>query len=222
MLNLRRYAAPADHDFGGTVPERQPGSGKNVPGYIYFMMSTSNVVTSDDTEYVAVKMGLSAGGERAAFKMLNGHATSNDGDLFFYEAVRVDRCKDAESFCHQAMRKAGFSTLQDHDANVPDRYRHLYERHEGGTEWFVCPISKVDKMAEMLRLKHEGNCPTDGFIGETDCNDAITFAYDKNGEGQAVMKGRMGRPLQEKALRFAWEFRRMTGNAPDNCCLCED
>ena len=47
----------------------------------------------------------------------------------------------------------------------------------------------------------------------------MRFHYDSEGLPRCNMQGRMGRPVEENALAFAYTYRLLTGFAPDGCCL---
>ena len=81
---------PTNHTFATkTKKGKQVGKQPKGEGVIYFMVSASNAITADDSDWVAVKVGLASGGEAEAFKVLGNHRTSNDGDTYFHALLTV-------------------------------------------------------------------------------------------------------------------------------------
>jgi len=211
---------PANHIFGTNAKQgKQVGKQPSNAGVIYFMTSASNAITADSSESVAVKIGLASGGEAEAYKVLCNHQTSNDGDTSFIALLPVRNVGRAEARIHDYLRAKGYSTLHGWDGNLPAKYRKYYQQQEGGSEWFVLPLS----MLEATVTKYREDLPTpapwvDGWIGQSEKNPPIRFHYDAEAVPSVDLQGRLGRPPEEKALRFAWQYRNLTGFAPMGCC----
>ena len=63
---------PTNHTFATkTKKGKQVGKQPKGEGVIYFMVSASNAITADDSDWVAVKVGLASGGEAEAFKAVS-------------------------------------------------------------------------------------------------------------------------------------------------------
>lgn len=212
---------PANHTFGTKSKQgKQVGKQPSKAGVIYFMTSASNAITADSSEWVAVKVGLASGGEAEAYKVLCNHQTSNDGDTTYHALLTVTNVGRAEARIHQRLRGMGYSTLHGADANVPAAYRKFYQQQEGGSEWFVLPLSLLEEIiAEYRETLPMPAVWVDGWIGQSHTNAPVRFHYDSEGLPRCEMAGRMGRPVEEKALRFAWQYRQLTGFAPEGCCL---
>ena len=104
------------------------------------------------------------------------------------------------------------------DHAVPDEYRKFYTQQEGGGEWFVVPLSMLELViAEARESMREPQVWADGWIGQSHANAPVKFHYDCDGMPRCEMSGRMGRPVEEKALRFAYAYRQLTGFAPEGC-----
>jgi len=212
---------PANHIFGTNAKQgKQVGKQPSNAGVIYFMTSASNAITADSSESVAVKIGLASGGEAEAYKVLCNHQTSNDGDTSFIALLPVTNVGTAERKLHAFLRGEGFSTQHGSDHNVPAKYRKYYQQQEGGGEWFVLSLSMLEETVTMFRDELPApRCWVDGWIGQSEKNPPILFHYDAAGLPHCEMQGRLGRPVEEKALRFAWQYRNLTGFAPMGCCL---
>jgi len=211
---------PANHTFGTKTKQgKQVGKQPSNAGVIYFMTSASNAITADSSESVAVKIGLASGGEAEAYKVLCNHQTSNDGDTSYVALLPVRNVGIAEARIHAYLRGKGYSTLHGSDHNVPAKYRKYYQQQEGGSEWFVLPLSMLEETVAKYREKLPTPAPwVDGWIGQSHSNDPVRFHYDAAGLPRCEMQGRLGRPVEEKALRFAWQYRNLTGFAPMGCC----
>ena len=60
---MRQKQLPADYTFAVKSKKgKQVGKQPRGEGVIYFMMSRSNAITADNSEWVAVKVGLASGG----------------------------------------------------------------------------------------------------------------------------------------------------------------
>ena len=217
---MRQKQLPADYTFAVKSKKgKQVGKQPRGEGVIYFMMSRSNAITADNSEWVAVKVGLASGGEAEAYKVLCNHQTSNDGDTFFHSLLTVTNVGKAEAALHSALMEMGYSTQHGKDSNIPEAYRKFYTMQEGGGEWFVLPVGELDKVIAKARQKFTEPHPwADGWIGQSHTNAPVKFHYDSEGMPRCNMQGRMGRPVEEKALRFAYTYRCLTGFAPEGCC----
>ena len=212
---------PTNHTFATkTKKGKQVGKQPRGQGVIYFMVSASNAITADDSEWVAVKVGLASGGEAEAFKVLGNHRTSNDGDTTYHALLTVTNVGRAEGRIPSRLQEMGFSTLHGMDHMIPERYRKFYTQQQGGGEWFVLPLSLLDSIIAEYREKLTEPHPwADGWIGQSHTNAPVRFHYDSEGLPRCNMQGRMGRPVEENALAFAYTYRCLTGFAPDGCCL---
>ena len=212
---------PTNHTFATkTKKGKQVGKQPKGEGVIYFMVSASNAITADDSEWVAVKVGLASGGEAEAFKVLGNHRTSNDGDTTYHALLTVTNVGRAEGRIHSRLQEMGFSTLHGMDHMIPERYRKFYTQQQGGGEWFVLPLSLLDSIIAEYREKLTEPHPwADGWIGQSHTNAPVRFHYDSEGLPRCNMQGRMGRPVEENALAFAYTYRCLTGFAPEGCCL---
>ena len=212
---------PKNHTFATERKSgKQVGKQPQIPGVIYFMVCLANAITSDDTDWIAVKIGLASGGEAEAYKVLCNHQTSNDGDLKFIRLLPVNRVGYAEAFFHRVIGDSGYSTIHGKDFKVPDRYKKFYQLQEGGGEWFVIRRAMLDKFIEQAKEKLSCGFPevwADGWIGQSHANDPVKFEYDSKGLPRVDISGRQGRPIEEKALRFAWSYRHLTRFAPEGC-----
>ena len=216
---MRPNNIPAAHVFGTKTKQgKQVGKQPKGQGVIYFMMSASNAITADDSEWVAVKVGLASGGEAEAYKVLCNHQTSNDGDTFYHALLTVCNVGKAEASLHSTLQEMGYSTLHGMDSNVPEAYRKFYTQQEGGGEWFVLPLSVLDAViADARQTMREPHPWVDGWIGQSETNAPVRFHFDRDGLPRCDMSGRRGRPVEEKALRFAYAYRTLTGFAPEHC-----
>jgi len=152
--------------------------------------------------------------------VLCNHQTSNDGDTFYHDLLPVTNVGRAEARIHARLRAMGYSTLHGSDANVPAAYRKFYAQQQGGGEWFVLPLPLLQEIiAEYREALPMPAIWVDGWIGQSHSNDPVRFHYDADGLPRCNMNGRMGRPVEEKALAFAWQYRNLTGFAPEGCCL---
>ena len=212
---------PTNHTFATkTKKGKQVGKQPRGEGVIYFMVSASNAITADDSDWVAVKVGLASGGEAEAFKVLGNHRTSNDGDTTYHALLTVTNVGRAEARIHARLQEMGFSTLHGMDHMIPEHYRQFYTQQQGGGEWFVLPMSLLDSIiAEYRETLTEPHPWADGWIGQSHTNAPVRFHYDSEGLPRCNMQGRMGRPVEENALAFAYTYRCLTGFAPDGCCL---
>ena len=212
---------PANHTFATkTKKGKQVGKQPKGEGVIYFMVSASNAITADSSEWVAVKVGLASGGEAEAFKVLGNHRTSNDGDTTYHALLTVTNVGRAEARIHARLQEMGHSTLHGMDHSIPEHYRKFYTQQQGGGEWFVLPLSMLDAIiAEYRDTLTEPQPCANGWIGQSHTNAPVRFHYDSEGLPRCNMQGRMGRPVEENALAFAYTYRLLTGFAPDGCCL---
>ena len=212
---------PTNHTFATkTKKGKQVGKQPKGQGVIYFMVSASNAITADDSEWVAVKVGLASGGEAEAFKVLGNHRTSNDGDTTYHALLTVTNVGRAEGRIHARLQEMGYSTLHGMDHSIPDAYRKFYIQQQGGGEWFVLPLSLLNSIIAEYREKLTEPQPwADGWIGQSHTNAPVKFHYDSEGLPRCNMQGRMGRPVEENALAFAYTYRCLTGFAPEGCCL---
>jgi len=212
---------PANYTFSTKSKQgKQVGRQPKGQGAIYFMMSRSNVITANDTEWVAVKVGLASGGEAEAYKVLCNHQTSNDGDTYFHALLTVCNVGKAEASLHSTLQEMGYSTMHGMDHAVPAEYRKFYTQQEGGGEWFVLPLPVLEKVIANARQKmRQPKVWTDGWMGQSERNAAVRFHFDCDGNPRCEMAGRYGRPVEEKALRFAYAYRQLTGFAPEGCCI---
>ena len=218
--DMRPNQLPANYDFGIKAKKKQVGKQPSKRGVIYFMTSASNAITADDTEWVAVKIGLASGGEAEAFKVLSNHRTSNDGDTTYHALLTVTHVGRAESRIHQRLRGMGYSTLHGSDSMVPERYRKFYAAQAGGSEWFVLPMSLLNEIIAEYRETLTEPAPwVDGWIGQSEQNDPVRFCYNSDGMPVQVDEVRQGRPVQQQAVAFAYTYRYLTGFAPEGCCL---
>tara|TARA_B000000441_G_scaffold132679_1_gene119965 strand:+ start:13161 stop:13874 length:714 start_codon:yes stop_codon:yes gene_type:complete len=211
-----------------TAHKRTSGSGAGGAGVLYFMVSHSNVVTADESDYVAVKIGLASGGEKATMAMLEGHQTSNDGDTEFIALVLSNRVKATEAIVHERLRNSKkCSTVPGPwSENLPEEYRHLYNG-KGGTEWFILTRQEIANLVRLLRSgKFCRHCVTDvkdwhlahtdeHFIGHTVSRCPITFYYTP--DGWQVKGHRRQGGMTEKSIQFALTWRRLTGCVPKGC-----
>ena len=212
---------PTNHTFATkTKKGKQVGKQPKGEGVIYFMVSASNAITADDSEWIAVKVGLASGGEAEAFKVLGNHRTSNDGDTTYHALLTVTNVGRAEGRIHSRLQEMGFSTLHGMDHMIPEHYRKFYTQQQGGGEWFVLPMSLLDSIiSEYRETLTEPQPWADGWIGQSHTNAPVCFHYDSEGLPRCNMQGRMGRPVEENALAFAYTYRQLTGFAPEGCCL---
>ena len=219
--DMRPKQLPTNHTFATkTKKGKQVGKQPKGEGVIYFMVSASNAVTADDSEWVAVKVGLASGGEAEAFKVLGNHRTSNDGDTYFHALLTVCNVGKAEADLHSTLQEMGYSTLHGMDHSIPDAYRKFYTQQQGGGEWFVLPLSVLEAViADARQTMREPHVWADGWIGQSHTNAPVKFHYDSEGMPRCEMQGRMGRPVEENALAFAYAYRTLTGFAPEGCCL---
>ena len=218
---MRPNQLPANHTFGTKTKQgKQVGKQPSKAGVIYFMTSASNAVTADSSEWVAVKIGLASGGEAEAFKVLGNHRTSNDGDTAYHALLPVTNVGRAEARIHARLRAMGYSTLHGSDSMLPDAYKQFYMNQQGGSEWFVLPLPLLNEIiAEYREALPMPAIWVDGWIGQSHSNAPVRFHYDAEGLPRCEMQGRMGRPVEEQALAFAWSYRQLTGFAPEGCCL---
>jgi hypothetical protein len=72
-------------------------------------------------------------------------------------------------------------------------------------------------IADAKQTMREPQVWADGWIGQSHANAPVKFHYDCDGMPRCDMTGRMGRPVEEKALRFAYAYRQLTGFAPEGC-----
>lgn len=212
---------PTNHTFATkTKKGKQVGKQPKGQGVIYFMVSASNAITADDSDWVAVKVGLASGGEAEAFKVLGNHRTSNDGDTTYHALLTVTNVGRAEGRIHARLQEMGFSTLHGMDHMIPETYRKFYTQQQGGGEWFVLPMGLLNSIIAEYREKlTEPQVWADGWIGQSHTNAPVKFHYDSEGLPRCNMQGRMGRPVEENALAFAYTYRTLTGFAPEGCCL---
>jgi len=217
--DMRQKQLPTNHQFAiKTKKGKQVGKQPKGEGVIYFMMSSSNAITADSSEWVAVKVGLASGGEAEAYKVLCNHQTSNDGDTYFHSLLTVCNVGRAEATLHSTLQEMGYSTQHGMDSKVPDEYRKFYTQQEGGGEWFVLPLSVLETViADAKQNMREPEVWADGWIGQSHTNAPVKFHYDKQGMPRCDMSGRMGRPVEEKALRFAYAYRTLTAFRPTGC-----
>jgi hypothetical protein len=226
----------ADWDFGTTCKPARPQPshvGANSEGGIYFLSSRSDVVTADDSQYVAVKIGLFNGGEQEATDTINKQSTPNSGDMFWLHLLPVSKnygVGRVEAFFHDTLRKAGYSTLAyvDPDTglawnrNVPERYRGYYSKMMGGKEWFIITRNMLRKyyVAAMKRFPFKGAIQSDEsytWLGKSSCYDALKFKFNSDGMPIAEMNGRK-KKFQAQKLLLSWAYRTLTGHAPSGCC----
>ncbi len=158
---MRQKQLPADYTFAVKSKKgKQVGKQPRGEGVIYFMMSRSNAITADSSEWVAVKVGLASGGEAEAYKVLCNHQTSNDGDTFFHSLLTVCNVGKAEASLHSTLQEMGYSTQHGKDSNIPEAYRKFYAMQEGGGEWFVLPLSVLEAVIadakQTMREPHMG------------------------------------------------------------------
>ena len=212
---------PADYAFNDTPKKgKQVGKQPKGQGVIYFMTCASNAITAADNDWVAVKVGLASGGEAEAYKVLCNHQTSNDGDTTYHALLTVTNVGKAEARIHERLQTMGFSTQHGKDSMVPEEYRKFYFNQEGGGEWFVIPMTVLESIiAEYRDTLTEPHPWADGWIGQSHTNAPVKFHYDSEGMPRCNMQGRMGRPVEENALAFAYTYRTLTGFAPEGCCL---
>ena len=212
---------PTNHTFSTKSKQgKQVGKQPKGEGVIYFMVSASNAITADSSEWVAVKVGLASGGEAEAFKVLGNHRTSNDGDTTYHALLPVTNVGRAEARIHARLQEMGHSTLHGMDHSIPEHYRKFYTQQQGGGEWFVLPLPLLEEIIQEYReALPEPYVWADGWIGQSHTNAPVCFHYDSEGLPRCNMQGRMGRPVEENALAFAYSYRLLTGFAPEGCCL---
>ena len=220
------------HDFGSTAKDDAPQPGNenhNGVGCIYFMSCRDNFITSDSSRYVAVKIGLAHDGEQSMRKVMEKHATSNSGDLYFHHLLPVNKCGTVESYLHRRLRNDGYSTLDyvgKHGAwnrKVPERYREYFMNKTGGKEWFIITLSQLTKYYEAAKARYpfKGLAPYADSLewtGSTPKNEAYRFQFNRGGLPVIQTAGRIGRTHAARALNFAWTYRTLTGLAPEGCC----
>ena len=229
------YTPPINHNYGTQSDvDSQAGKGKSlkIPGVGYGWSPVDSVIFHDDTEWVPVKIGIAHGSEAQAVERSAGAATDQGSDQHYHFITPVYSCKRWEDFIGNYLRDLGYSTKHGFDSQLSDYHKQFYVRQTGGKEWFVLPLSVLK---EALRLADEfmargGKKPTrlDPFygnskrekyewIGETYSNPAATFKINSYGDPVADMSDRLGGPIKNKKLEFAFMMRRMTGIAPKGC-----
>lgn len=219
-----RTSLPKGHKFGSVADPShlQPGNLKFAPGSIYVWTSKDNAVTNDKSQYVAVKIGLAAGGESSAWEIMQGSRTKLAGDQIIIDMLAVNNCGWSEEWIHTLLRKQGYSTLHGHDHKVPERYKHFYSEQAGGNEWFVMTRPMLDKFMTRLALKSydrhgKPDAWKSGWVGETAKNSPVKFKLNAIDQPTADMTGRRGGPIKEQKLKFIWDYRTLTGFAPVGC-----
>jgi len=219
-----RTKLPKGHKFGSVANPSsvQPGNLKYDSGVIYFWTTKDNAVTNDSSQYVAVKIGLAVGGELDCWEIMQGSRTKCCGDQIILDILPVANCGWSEEYMHMIMRKQGYSTLHNYDHNVPERYKHFYEEQAGGNEWFVVTTHMLDKFRKRLSeksvAKHGQPEPNERrWVGRTSKNPPIKFRLAADGTPTADMQGRRGGPIKEQKLKFIWDFRTLSGTAPEGC-----
>ena len=219
-----RTKLPKGHKFGSVADPSsvQPGNLKYKPGVIYFWTTKDNAVTYDKSNYVAVKIGLAVGGELDCWEIMQGSRTKCCGDQVIVDMLPVQNCGWSEKYIHEIMQQQGYSTLHGMDHKVPERYKHFYEEQAGGNEWFVVTTHMLDKFRKRLSeksvAKHGRPEPNQKrWVGLTKTNPPIKFTLKEDGTPTADMQGRRGGPIKEQKLKFIWDFRTLSGFAPEGC-----
>ena len=217
---------PTNHDIRGGMKKKtgkQVGSQPHGWGSLYVAESENCAVKElSNGEYTCFKIGLASDGEQSSFKILGDQRTGNSGD---YDQVRNYPVKDVgrtEAVAHQIWRNEGYSTIKGFDWNVPDEFKSFFNRQRGGTEWFCPPRELLLKEMDLWYADYRGKAKrvwTCDWMGQTHVNPPIIFQFNSHGLPEAAnMKGRKGRPLEQEALDFAWDYRVLTGFAPKGCC----
>ncbi len=223
-------------DFGAKFIPVKPTKGnvgENGRGMIYFLTCVLDAITADKSGYVACKIGLANGGERKMCSVFEGHATSNCGDLKLQHLLMVKKCGVVESFLHDQLRQAGFSSLSfvDPDTglawnrNVPKEYHDYCKMMTGGTEWFICTENILKKFLEVAIRKFGDSSKVEvqadddyNWIRKTATRPALIFKW--NQDGKPVVDGNPYE-ITPATLRFAWTYRVLTGHAPSGCVTHE-
>ena len=217
---------PTTHDIRGGMRKKtgkQVGSQPQGWGSLYVAESENCAVKElTNGEWTLFKVGLASDGEQSSFKILGDQRTGNSGD---YDQVRnypVKNVGRTEALAHQIWRGEGYSTIKGMDFNVPDEFKRFFKRQRGGTEWFCCPRELLLKEMDLWYSDYRGRAKrvwTCDWMGQTHVNPPIIFQFNEYGLPEAAnMKGRKGRPLEQEALDFAWDYRVLTGFAPKGCC----
>ena len=217
---------PLTHDITGKDKKKtgkQVGSQPKGWGSIYIAESENCAVKElSNGEWTCFKIGLASDGEASSFKIKCDQATGNSGNYSQVRNYPVKNVGKAEATAHQIWRGRGYSTIKGADHNVPEEFKKYFDKQTGGTEWFCVPrqflLDEMDKWYATYKGKSNIVWTCD-WIGQSLHNDPIKFMY--NEEGLPVVanwKGRTGRPVEIEAIIFAWDYRVMTGFAPEGCC----
>ena len=78
--------------------------------------------------------------------------------------------------------------------------------------------SNLNALSDKSLAKHGQPEPREKrWVGRTPKNPPIKFRLAADGTPVADMKGRRGGPIKEQKLKFIWDFRTLSGTAPEGC-----
>ncbi len=200
---------PLDHDITGDEirkAKKQTGRQPKGAGSVYINRPKNDIVAHvTNGEWGMFKVGLASGGEGKNFKILSDQRTANGG---CYDQIRnypVLRVGLAEANAHQKLGQ------------------------RGGTEWICGPTVEFLEMMDDWFANYKGRKKSrwhDGWVGQTITDGVetaapIIFQFNSKGLPYAANLrnvGRNGRPPEIEALEYAWNYRVLTGFAPNGCC----
>ena len=224
---------PLDHDITGDEirkAKKQTGRQPKGAGSVYINRPKNDIVAHvTNGEWGMFKVGLASGGEGKNFKILSDQRTANGG---CYDQIRnypVLKVGLAEANAHQKLGQRGWRPLHGMDFNIPEEHKYLFERQRGGTEWVCGPTLEFLEMMDNWFANYKGRKKSrwhDGWVGQTitdgvETASPIIFQFNSKGLPYAANLrnvGRNGRPPEIEALEYAWNYRVLTGFAPNGCC----
>ena len=224
---------PLDHDITGggeRKAKKQTGSQPNTGGSCYVSKSVNDIVAKESKgEWGCFKVGLASGGEGENFHILGDQRTPNSGDYTQIRNMPVVNCGKSEARLHAKLAERGWRTLHGMDFNVPERWKWIFERQLCGTEFVCAPRIEFLDMMDSWYENYSGKKKrawTQGWTGQVinsgiETAPPIIFQFNHLGIPTAANLrgvGRRGRPTEREALEFAWDYRILTGFAPEGCC----